>query len=180
MEFNGGFSDLMKNVIHKTTNFVTKNRLYSILSYLNERLCFAIYEFCIVHRIFTAIFCRLLFGTWLRNFKVIPFQVFEKNDYYEDPGVVEMHALLRGEDCSSENLDQRQQLPFPPADYDPYDKIYLAVYFYRMQRGFKRLQESLIQRDNVVFRKISSLSIYQSFSRYFTSRVAVNINIHNN
>lgn len=180
MEFNGGFSDLMKNVIHKTTNFVTKNRLYSILRYLNERLCFAIYEFCIFHRIFTAIFCRLLFGTWLRSFKVIPFQVFEKNDYYEDPGVVEMHALLRGEDCFNENLDQRQQLPFPPADYDPYDKIYLAVYFYRLQSGFRRLHESLIQRDNVVFRKISSSSIYQSFSRYFTSRVVVNINIQNN
>lgn len=179
MEFNGGFSDLMKNVIHKTTNFVTKNPLYSFFGYVNERLQLFLFDVAFVNRIATAVFCRLLFGTWLRTLRVIPFQVFEKNDYYEDPGVVEMHALLRGEDCSSDNLDQRQQLPFPPANYDPYDKIYLAVFFYRLQREFRRLQESLDQNHNAVFQKISSLSMYQSFSRYLTSRVAVNINIEN-
>lgn len=175
MDFNGGFRNLVKEVLFQTTSFVRNDRFFSFLHYVHDQLWLAYCDFCILHRIFVAILFRFFFGTWLDVFKVVPFQVYEKNNYFEDPGVVEMRALLRGEDCCDTNLDQRQQLPFPPADYDPYDKIYLAIYFYRFQRKFRNMQASWSENNNLVYRIVRNFPMYQYMSKCLTGRVAVNI-----
>lgn len=179
MEFRGAVSDLVNKVLLQTSNFVHHSPLNFIIEWVPQILSFTFNAIKLTGRILLAVLSRLIFGRWLKFLNVVPFQIHEKNDYYQDPGVLEMKAMLRGEDCYDTCLDQRQKLPFAPADFDPFDKIYLARYFHRAIRSIRNTHVNLVERDGIMggmYRRINGFVLYQNFMHYIFTRVAVNIN----
>lgn len=171
MEFIRASNNFAKKVVCSTSGIVTNNFFVGHLEYFFWTI---LLDLITILHVFFDSFVVFFFFVWLRPLKIVPFKLCAKNDYYEDPGVVEMHALLRGEDCFQEYLEQQQKLPFPPPDFDPYDKIYLAAHFSRLQREIFLRHNSLSQSDNPVHQMIINSTLCQKMLRFVSSLVAVN------
>ncbi|KAF8787567.1 hypothetical protein HNY73_009149 [Argiope bruennichi] len=96
-------------------------------------------------------------GRFLAKVQIIPYRIYKPNEKKEDPGVTEMHALLRGEDCFDYNLDQSQLRTSLPGDVDPYEEIYLVSYHYRQLIYIMHLLDSLKNHDELFAQTFNGL-----------------------
>ncbi|KAG8183335.1 hypothetical protein JTE90_023984 [Oedothorax gibbosus] len=115
---------------------------------------------CVLKRLFLIVSCSVLaiytafvhllgdlFGRTLLRYEVVPFIVYERPQYKEDPGVTEMRALLRGEDCIGYHLHQSQRRPSAPAHFNPYNELYLVTFYTRTMALILNLVESVKEQD---------------------------------
>lgn len=98
-------------------------------------------------------------GKYLAKRRIVPFHIYKPSGVKEDPGVTEMRAMLRGEDCFDHNLEQSQiRNSFPEGLFDPYEEKYLASYhlhgvwfIMRLLNSLKKHDEPFAQSFNDVF-----------------------------
>ncbi|GBM98930.1 hypothetical protein AVEN_265679-1 [Araneus ventricosus] len=102
--------------------------------------------------------------------------MYKPREKKEDPGVTEMRALLRGEDCFDYNLDQSQLRTSLPGDINPYEEIYLVSFHYRAVAVIMRLLDSLKKHDEPYAQSFNGL--FSWFDKvvvgYLNSEVVIN------
>ncbi|GIY79761.1 uncharacterized protein CDAR_300841 [Caerostris darwini] len=115
-------------------------------------------------------------GKKLLRWRVVTFQKYKPKVSQEDPGVLEMRAMLRGEDCFDYNLDQSQRRSSLPIDFNPYEEIYLVKLHFKilniiqlMLISMKDHEEPFAQTFNTLFKWFDSLVV-----GYLKSQVYVN------
>lgn len=175
MDIQEAVKDLVKKLLFRVTSILNGNPLSFAFQWTSFAVLYTADQIILFFRILIAVSFRLAFGIWPKSLNVVPFQVCAKDIYYEDPGVLEMRALLQGKDCFGTFLEQQQKLPFPPPEYDPYDKVYLASYFHGIIRTLGRVHMLLIKYGGIVYQTINNLFFFQKIVNYISTRVAVNI-----
>ncbi|GFU23854.1 uncharacterized protein NPIL_457351 [Nephila pilipes] len=131
--------------------------LRGYISFFSKRVL--VFLICFNLLTYRLIMCCIgyLFGKWLLQWQIIPYHIHRPRSYKEDPGVIEMHAMLRGEDCFSYNLDQSQRRSSLPADFNPYEEICLGSYHSRMIIRITYLVKSLKKHDEPLAPTLNSL-----------------------
>lgn len=116
--------------------------------------------------------CRILL-----RYRVVPFEVYQQEKFQEDQGVLEMKALLRGEDfpVPEESSSRNQMRPVLPENFNPFREFCMASIHYRstyliskMYSSLRHGKQSLTAIENYYY------GFLEELVQYVTSFIAVN------
>ncbi|GFY51482.1 uncharacterized protein TNIN_480321 [Trichonephila inaurata madagascariensis] len=163
--------------LSQITEVVDNNSiLHRYVSFFGKRVL--VFLTCFNLLTYRIIMCCIgyLFGKWLVQWQIIPYRIHRPRGYKEDPGVIEMRAMLRGEDCFNFNLNQSQRRSSLPADFSPYEEICLGSYHSRMIMSIAYLVKSLKTHDEPLAPTFNSLFAWfdDRLINHLKSQVIVN------